>query len=97
MKSMRERIARIMQEHWMFGKFDELTDDEREDCYLAADAVLSELETPTEGMVEAHAKCEANEWDKRPLEQLGRADRERYLNRGSAAFTAAIRAAKEGK
>lgn len=98
--SMRERIAKLLYEqnfdaYW--AGWDNEDSATRSIWLEDADAVLAELASPTDGMVEAHAKCEATEWDKRPFEQLGRAERDRYIFRGADAFAAAISAAREGK
>ena len=95
--SMRERIAAAAGGFKGERMWRAAPESVREAYLLAADAVLAELASPTDGMVEAHAKCEATEWDKRPFEQLGRAERDRYIFRGAAAFAAAILAAREGK
>jgi hypothetical protein len=83
--TMRERIARVVQKHWSVEAWEDLDNDGREDCFITADAVLAELETPTDGMVEAVGdECDALGVMLHPKE-------------AGKLITAAIRAAREGK
>jgi hypothetical protein len=84
--TMRERIAkRVFEERYPGADWESVADaDGREDFFGIADAVLAELETPTDGMVAAMIGD--------VVEARG------YLKSVfSDKYSAAIRAAREGK
>jgi hypothetical protein len=84
--TMRERIARVIWERNLPVELRNSWEDEDKEDWLAdADAVLAELETPTDGMVEAAALTIIDNPD------------EIHMKLVSAGMSAAIRAAREGK
>jgi hypothetical protein len=84
--SMRERIARVIMEHNLPDDLRDTWENEDQELWLAdADAVLSELLTPSDGMALA-MEVKSDEMG----EELSAMECEMI-------FTAAIQAAKEGK
>jgi hypothetical protein len=82
MIGMRERIAHIIWERNLPADFRISWEDEDKEYWLAdADAILSELETPTDGMINASYGNFSNYVESEFMD----------------AWSAAIRAAKEGK
>jgi hypothetical protein len=81
--TMRERIARALWEKFgLPGPYDAIPSEQIKSEFMdAADAVLAELETPTDGMVEKG-------W----MELPARADI--YQNEFASSFSAAIRASR---
>ena len=81
---MRTRLARIAASEIYDVDFDALTSVEREHYLLIVDAILAELESPTEAMVDASA-------------YIGPAPSRADGHRARGCFRRMIRAAKEGK
>jgi hypothetical protein len=60
MTDMRTRLARIAASEIYDVDFDALTSVEREHYLLIVDAILAELESPTEAMVEASSRADGH-------------------------------------
>jgi hypothetical protein len=94
--TMRERIAkRVFEERYPGADWESVADaDGRDDFYGIADAVLSELETPTEGMLNAALVARYPDWG---TAQYADPDDARVIDGMRVALSASARAAKEGK